>query len=187
MCHDSLTIGVRPEPGYVLVTAAGEIDIFTVARLREALFTLAGEGRPLIADLDRVTFLGAAGLGALAGAARRAAARRLQPARGLRPAADPPAAPADRPGPHPAARPHPDRSGPSPASRPGPSRPGPSRPGEPSSTLASRSLDVIGILVSPASRARSASQVTGEEDGIHLNGPRCVARIKLRAGQGAAG
>ena len=75
MCHDSLTIGVRPEPGYVLVTAAGEIDIFTVARLREALFTLAGEGRPLIADLDRVTFLGAAGLGALAGAARRAAAR----------------------------------------------------------------------------------------------------------------
>jgi anti-anti-sigma factor len=58
----------------VLVTAAGEIDIFTVARLREALFTLAGDGRPLIADLDRVTFLGAAGLGALAGAARRAAA-----------------------------------------------------------------------------------------------------------------
>jgi len=32
------------------------------------------DGRPLIADLDRVTFLGAAGLGALAGAARRAAA-----------------------------------------------------------------------------------------------------------------
>ena len=75
MYHDSLTIGVRPEPGYVLITAAGEIDIFTVARLREALFTLAGDGRPLIADLDRVTFLGAAGLGALAGAARRAAAR----------------------------------------------------------------------------------------------------------------
>jgi hypothetical protein len=58
MYHDSLTIGVRPEPGYVLITAAGEIDIFTVARLREALFTLAGDGRPLIADLDRVTFLG---------------------------------------------------------------------------------------------------------------------------------
>src|SRR6185437_2550164 len=34
-----------------------------------------GDRRPLIADLDRVTFLGAAGLGALAGAARRAAAR----------------------------------------------------------------------------------------------------------------
>ena len=73
--HDSLIIGVRAEPGYVIITAAGEIDIFTVARLREELFTLAGDGRPLIADLDRVTFLGAAGLGALAGAARRAAAR----------------------------------------------------------------------------------------------------------------
>ena len=64
--HDSLIIGVRAEPGYVIITAAGEIDIFTVARLREELFTLAGDGRPLIADLDRVTFLGAA---------RRAAAR----------------------------------------------------------------------------------------------------------------
>ena len=53
----------RPEPAHVLITEAGEIDIFTVARLREALFTLAGDGRPLIADLDRVTFLGAAGLG----------------------------------------------------------------------------------------------------------------------------
>jgi anti-sigma B factor antagonist len=71
---DSLTIGVRHEPGYVIITAAGEIDVFTVARLHEQLFTLAGHGRPLIADLDQVTFLGAAGLGALAGAARRAAA-----------------------------------------------------------------------------------------------------------------
>jgi hypothetical protein len=31
MNHDSLTIGVRREPGYVLLTAAGEIGIFTVA------------------------------------------------------------------------------------------------------------------------------------------------------------
>jgi anti-sigma B factor antagonist len=75
MNHDSLTIRVRHEPGYVLLAAAGEIDIFTVARLREQLFTLAGDGQPVIADLDRVTFLGAAGLGVLAGAARRAGAR----------------------------------------------------------------------------------------------------------------
>lgn len=58
----------------MIITAAGKIDIFTVARLREQRFTLAGHGRPLIADLDRVTFPGAAGLGALAGAARRATA-----------------------------------------------------------------------------------------------------------------
>ena len=43
--------------------------------------------------------------------------------------------------------------------------------GEPSSTLASRSLGVIGIPVPPASRVRSVSQATGREDGIHPNGP----------------
>jgi hypothetical protein len=105
--HDSLTIGVRHEPGYVLITAAGEIGIFTVARLREDLFTLAGDGRPVIAGLDRVTFPGAAGLGAPAGGGPPRRRPRDQPARGLRRAADPAAAPADRPGPRPASRPDP--------------------------------------------------------------------------------
>jgi anti-anti-sigma factor len=69
-----LTIGVRREAGHVLVTVAGELDIATVPRLREQLFALAAGGRPLIADLDRVSFIDAAGLGALAAAAGRAAA-----------------------------------------------------------------------------------------------------------------
>jgi anti-anti-sigma factor len=123
MYHDNLTIGVRREPGYVLLTAAGDTGIFTVARLRDQLFTLAGDGRPLIADLDQVTFPGAAGPGALAGAARRAGAqgaslhvvcarpqtRRLLQLAGL-----------DR-----ALRfaPHPGRRAPGPARRPGPGRP----------------------------------------------------------------
>jgi hypothetical protein len=85
---DSLTIGVRHEPGYVIITAAGEIDVFTVARLHEQLFTLAGHGRPLIADLDQVTFLGAAGLGALAGGGGAG------PHSGGRPPPPPPAGPA---------------------------------------------------------------------------------------------
>jgi hypothetical protein len=112
MNHDSLTNGVRHEPGYVLITAAGEVGIFTVARPRGELFTRAGDGRPVIADLDRVTFP-AAGLGALAGAA----------------ATPPPAGPAcvwpapgrssgGRPGPHPAARRHPGRSAPGPCPPP---------------------------------------------------------------------
>ena len=71
----AMTIQARREAGYVIVTVAGEVDIATVARLRERLSALAGDGLPLVADLDQVTFIDATGLGALAAAARRAAAR----------------------------------------------------------------------------------------------------------------
>ena len=71
---DGLTVLVRHEPGYVLVTVAGEVDFASAAGLRERLFTLASAGCPLVADLDRVSFIDAAGLGVLAGAARQAAA-----------------------------------------------------------------------------------------------------------------
>ena len=71
----ALTIRARREPGYVVVTVAGEVDIATAARLRERLSALAADGVPLVADLDRVSFIDATGLGALAGAAREAAAQ----------------------------------------------------------------------------------------------------------------
>ena len=71
---DELTVLVRHEPGYVLVTVAGEVDFASAAGLRERLVTLVAAGRPLVADLDRVSFIDAAGLGVLAGAARQAAA-----------------------------------------------------------------------------------------------------------------
>ena len=71
---DVLTVLVRHEPDYVLVTVAGEVDFASAAGLRERLFTLASVGRPLVVDLDRVSFIDAAGLGALAGAARHATA-----------------------------------------------------------------------------------------------------------------
>ena len=71
---NALIIRVRRGPGHSVLTAAGEIDSATVTRLREQLFALAEEGRPVIADLDQVSFIDATGLGALAGAARRAAA-----------------------------------------------------------------------------------------------------------------
>jgi anti-sigma B factor antagonist len=71
---DVLTVRVRHEPGYVLVTVAGEVDFASAAGLRERLVTLAASGRPLVVDLDRVSFIDAAGLGVLAGAARHATA-----------------------------------------------------------------------------------------------------------------
>ena len=66
-------IRVRHEPGYVLVTVAGEVDYAAVTGLRERLFALAVGGWPVVVDLDLVSFIDAAGLGVLAGAARRAA------------------------------------------------------------------------------------------------------------------
>ena len=44
---DVLTVLVRHEPDYVLVTVAGEVDFASAAGLRERLFTLASAGRPL--------------------------------------------------------------------------------------------------------------------------------------------
>jgi anti-sigma B factor antagonist len=71
---DALTITVRRERGVVIAAVTGDIDISTVTRLRERLFELADSGGTLIVDLNRVTFIDSAGLGALVGAARRAAA-----------------------------------------------------------------------------------------------------------------
>src|SRR5213076_732642 len=71
---EALTIEVRHEQGHVIVTAAGEIDISTATKLRECLFDLAASGRPLVADLDQVSFIDSTGLAALVGTAKRAAA-----------------------------------------------------------------------------------------------------------------
>ena len=69
-----LTVEIRDEPGHVLITVAGEVDIATVPQLQERLAASAASGRPLIVDLDLVTFIDAAGLGVLASAASQAAA-----------------------------------------------------------------------------------------------------------------
>jgi anti-anti-sigma factor len=71
---EALTVEVRHEQDYAVVTVAGEIDISTVTRLRGRLFELAAGDRPVVADLDQVGFIDAAGLSALIGAANRAAA-----------------------------------------------------------------------------------------------------------------
>jgi len=69
----TLDITVRDERGVVVAAVAGEIDITSVAQLRERLYELADNGGTLIVDLNRVTFIDSAGLGALVGTARRAA------------------------------------------------------------------------------------------------------------------
>ena len=69
---DELSVAVRRERGAVIAEVTGDMDMSTVAGLRERLFALAGSGHPLIVDLNRVTFIDSAGLGALVGAARHA-------------------------------------------------------------------------------------------------------------------
>jgi len=71
---DALDITVSRERDVVIAAVTGDVDISTVAQLRECLFELADGGGTLIVDLNRVTFIDSAGLGALVGAARRAAA-----------------------------------------------------------------------------------------------------------------
>ena len=61
MDDHELTVEVRQEPGHLLVTVAGEMDIATVPQLQERLAEPAASGQPLIVDLDRVTFIDAAG------------------------------------------------------------------------------------------------------------------------------
>jgi anti-sigma B factor antagonist len=71
---EALTIRVQQEPAHTLVTLSGDIDISTAGQLRERLTALAARGRPLVIDLNPVTFIGASGLGVLAHAASRATA-----------------------------------------------------------------------------------------------------------------
>ena len=68
-----LTVEVYEEAGYTLITVAGEVDIATASALRERLAGPTASGKPIIVDLDAVSFIDASGLGVLAGAASRAA------------------------------------------------------------------------------------------------------------------
>lgn len=73
MSSSTLAMRVRREPdGIAVITVTGEVDIATVAGLRDQLFALADSSRSVIVDLDQVSFIDATGLGALVGAAHRA-------------------------------------------------------------------------------------------------------------------
>jgi anti-sigma B factor antagonist len=72
---DELSVTVSRDRGVVIAEVTGDIDMSTVAGLRERLLGLADSGQPLIVDLNRVGFIDSAGLGALVGVARRADVR----------------------------------------------------------------------------------------------------------------
>jgi len=73
---DELTISVSPEPGYVVVSVAGEIDMATAPQFREQLASVISCGAlRVVVDLARVTFMASAGVGVLMGTHRVLAAQ----------------------------------------------------------------------------------------------------------------
>jgi anti-sigma B factor antagonist len=67
-----LTLETRTLGGFRVVEVAGEIDVYTAPRLREALADLIEGGHhQVIVDVERVDFLDSTGLGVLVGGLKR--------------------------------------------------------------------------------------------------------------------
>jgi anti-anti-sigma factor len=73
-----LDVEVQTRDDTTVVTARGEIDIVSVPVLQSAFEQTRGSGKPLVADLSGVGFMGSAGLSALLIAAEIAAPHQLR-------------------------------------------------------------------------------------------------------------
>ena len=73
MQNESIEVD-RPEPGVVLLRASGDLDAYTAPGLRTQLHEATeggGDAELVVVDLQQITFIDSAGLGALVGAHRR--------------------------------------------------------------------------------------------------------------------
>ena len=67
-----LSLETRNEGDHTIVEVAGEIDVYTAPKLREALIDLVNAGNHhIVVDVERVEFLDSTGLGVLVGALKR--------------------------------------------------------------------------------------------------------------------
>jgi anti-sigma B factor antagonist len=67
-----LSISTRSQGSYTIIQVVGELDVYTVPRLREQLADLIAEGNHhFVVDLQGVDFLDSTALGVLVGALRR--------------------------------------------------------------------------------------------------------------------
>jgi len=67
-----LSLDTRNEGEHTIVSVAGEIDVYTAPKLREALIDLVNAGSyHIVVDVERVEFLDSTGLGVLVGGLKR--------------------------------------------------------------------------------------------------------------------
>lgn len=72
MAQQKIDIDVSQGDGYQVLRPEGDLDVYTVGSLRDALGTIVETQAPhVVVDLDGVPFMDSSGLGALMGGVRR--------------------------------------------------------------------------------------------------------------------
>lgn len=71
-----LVLSTRTDEPFEIIEVAGEIDVYTAPRLREAVVEAVDAGHlRLVVDIERVEFLDSTGLGVLVGALKKVRAQ----------------------------------------------------------------------------------------------------------------
>jgi anti-sigma B factor antagonist len=72
VAQQKIEINIKDSEGYQVVSPDGDLDVYTVGSLRDAIGQILEEEKPkVVVDLDGVPFMDSSGLGALMGGVRR--------------------------------------------------------------------------------------------------------------------
>ncbi|MEA2516660.1 MAG: anti-sigma factor antagonist [Actinomycetota bacterium] len=72
MAQQKIEIDVSEQDSYKVLRPEGDLDVYTVGSLRDALGSIVEQDSPkVVVDLDSVPFMDSSGLGALMGGVRR--------------------------------------------------------------------------------------------------------------------
>ena len=72
MAQQKIDIDITDADGYQVVRPEGDLDVYTVGSLRDAIGSIIESENPrIVVDLDNVPFMDSSGLGALMGGVRR--------------------------------------------------------------------------------------------------------------------
>lgn len=72
MSQQKIDIDISSQDTYQVIKPTGDLDVYTVGSLRDAIGNMIEEGRTnVVVDLDGVPFMDSSGLGALMGGVRR--------------------------------------------------------------------------------------------------------------------